>query len=68
MDRSWHETNVLLDSISQEYNAILQELAASTDYQHGIRLRAWASVCVADYQETMQRYHTANQHKTSLSP
>jgi hypothetical protein len=61
VDQSWHEINRLLASIRQEYTAIWQELARTTDRQRAIQLRALASACVADYLEVVRQYHAANQ-------
>ncbi len=67
MDQSWQETNLMLASIRQEYMMICQELKHTTDSQRAIQLRDMASVCIADYQETIRQYRAANQRETIVS-
>jgi primosomal protein N'' len=67
MEQLWQETNALLDSIYQEYNAVLQELATTTDRQRIKQLRAMASTCVAEYQAAVWRYRAAKSPRTSVS-
>jgi hypothetical protein len=61
MDQSWHDTNLLLTSIHQEYLAICRELQIATDIEYAIRLRALAAACVADYLKVLRQYHAAKQ-------
>jgi len=68
MDQSWHETKLRLDSIRHEYRVIRQELKVTNDSQRAVRLLAWASACVADYQETVRQNCAAKQNKTIVSP
>jgi len=67
MDQLWQETTELLDSLSQAYNAVLQELATTTDRQRAIQLRARASVCVAEYRAAVRQYQAAKQRATRVS-
>jgi hypothetical protein len=53
-DTTWAATQLHLQSIRQEYDAIHQELAAESDWKRRDQLWKWEMVCLQKFQTALQ--------------
>jgi|RhiMetdeSRZDD1v2_1073273.scaffolds.fasta_scaffold4660751_1 hypothetical protein len=63
---TWAATRLHLVSIRQEYNAISQELAATTDLERRAQLLRWKIACRQEFQRVLQEWRDHNTGSNGL--